>query len=247
MTRFFLHFWRWRTKSTFNYSYLASVLLWKNLYSKLHSLLLGIFRKQKDIECKTHKRRPDYSIPFVEKIRYCRNTNREYASCLIFWVLSLLRRLRLNNQTWNDFDTWNTRFIDRNDPLSPVNEELENVQEEENVIFPVACQGNNSRHSINWLSMKELLNATKRKSTPILCSPVFDGAIRGKRPTKSELEQLLGLGDHKLNRLSPLLPMLPGLPVHITQNIAPKIGLANGSTGTIVGYQFPKGTIFKPM
>ncbi len=43
------------------------------------------------------------------------------------------------------------------------------------------------------------------------------------------------------------MPVLPGLPVHITQNIAPKLRLDNGSTGTIVGYQFPKGTIFKPM
>ncbi len=75
----------------------------------------------------------------------------------------------------------------------------------------------------------------------------FDGAIGGKRPMKSELEQLLGPGDHKPNRLSPLLPVLPGLPVHITQNIAPKLGVATGSTGTIVGCQFRKGTVFKPM
>ncbi len=68
-----------------------------------------------------------------------------------------------------------------------------------------------------------------------------------KTPTKSELEQLFSLGDHKLDRQSPLLPVLPGLPVHIAQNIAPKLGLANVSTGTFVGYQFPKDTIFKPM
>ncbi len=87
----------------------------------------------------------------------------------------------------------------------------------------------------------------ERKSSPILCPAVFNAATRGKTQTKSELEQLLSLGDHKLDRLSPLLPVLPGLPVNITQNTAPKLGRANGSTGTIVGYQFPEGTIVKSM
>ncbi len=42
-----------------------------------------------------------------------------------------------------------------------------------------------------------------------------------------------------LDRLALLLPVLPGLPVHITKNMAPKLGLANGSPGTVVGYQLP--------
>ncbi len=44
-----------------------------------------------------------------------------------------------------------------------------------------------------------------------------------------------------------MLPVLPSLPVHITQNIAPKLGQAIGSTGTVGGYQFPKIKIFKPL
>ncbi len=95
--------------------------------------------------------------------------------------------------------------------------------------------------------MKEIYNAIARQFAPILCPAMFNAATRGKTPTNSELEQLLSLVDHKLDRLSPLLPVLPGMPVHITQNTAPKLGLANGSIGTIVGYQFPNTTVFKPL
>ncbi len=35
------------------------------------------------------------------------------------------------------------------------------------------------------------------------------------------------------------------MPLYITQNIGPKIGLANGSTGFVVGFQFPERTVFK--
>ncbi len=54
-----------------------------------------------------------------------------------------------------------------------------------------------------------------KNSSPMFCTAVFDANIRGKRTTKSELKQVLGLGDYKLIRLYPLLPVLPGLPVHI--------------------------------
>ncbi len=78
-----------------------------------------------------------------------------------------------------------------------------------------------------------------KKCAPILFPAVFNAAKRGKKPTKSELEQLISLGDHKLDRQSPLLPVLPGLPVHISQNIASKLGLAIGSTGTGLKNRFP--------
>ncbi len=117
---------------------------------------------------------------------------------------SLLRRPRVGNQTWNDFLTLHTRFIDRNDPLSNVREELARVQEKGNVMCLVASQENTSRHSINWLSMKEPYNAIDRQSAPILCPAMFNAATRGNKRTISELEQLLSLGDHKLDRLSPI-------------------------------------------
>ncbi len=51
---------------------------------------------------------------------------------------------------------------------------------------------------------------------------------------------VFSVGEHTLDILSPLQPFLPGLPVFVTQNISPKLGLRSGSTRTIVAYQFQK-------
>ncbi len=132
---------------------------------------------------------------------------------------SVLSRPKIRKQSRNTFQTLNTRFIDRNDPLWSVHEELAKVQEGKNLVFPFACQGNNSRRCINWLSMKEILSAIGRKSPPITCPAVFHAPPKGKSPTKSYLEQLLSRRDHNLNRRSLSLPLLAGLQVHTTQNI----------------------------
>ncbi len=121
------------------------------------------------------------------------------------------------------------------------------LQKKKNVSISIACHADNSRHSINWLALKELFYSIIKTDIPILCPAVFHPATRGKRPSKYEINQLFSVGDHTLDRLSPLLPLLPGLPVSITQNISPKLGLANGSTGTIVGYQFSKDATFKSL
>ncbi len=80
---------------------------------------------------------------------------------------------------------------------------------------------------------------------PIICPAIFSAVRRGTNLTKKGLEKLLSLGDNKLDIMAPLLPLFPGLPVYITQNLSPKLGLANGSTGTVLGYQFAEDTVFK--
>ncbi len=69
----------------------------------------------------------------------------------------------------------------------------------------------------------------------------FNAVLRGKRPTKSDLQQLLSLDDHKLDRLSQLSQEFFGLLVHITKNRAPKLGLGNGPQDS------RKDSIFKPI
>ncbi len=81
---------------------------------------------------------------------------------------------------------------------------------------PLATQRNQNTH-YNWLSMKESYNATDKQFVPILCPAAFNAATRGKKPTLSGLYQLLSSEYHKLDTLSPLLPVHPGLPVQITQ------------------------------
>ncbi len=74
---------------------------------------------------------------------------------------------------------------------------------------------------------KGTISCYLKKATPIMCPAVFHATIRGKRPTKSELDNVLGLGDHKLKGIS-IFPVLSDFPVYINQNIAPELGLVNG-------------------
>ncbi len=78
---------------------------------------------------------------------------------------SLLKRLRLGKHTRKDFETLNSRYIDRNDSNSSNYKELMKLQKEKNVSIPTACQANNSRHSINWLALKEIFYSIQTKQT----------------------------------------------------------------------------------
>ncbi len=86
----------------------------------------------------------------------------------------------------------------------------------------VEAQGNISRHCINWLSASEICNSDSTLHMPIICPAVFTPEKRGAIPTAAELKSLFMLGDNKLKRLSPLLPVLSGMPVYITENCRPK-------------------------
>lgn len=90
----------------------------------------------------------------------------------------------------------------------------------------------------------ELARRSSGEEVPIICPASFNATKRGTKATLEQMTELLALGDNKLQRLSPLLPIFPGMPVYITQNISPKLGLANGSTGKIVGCQFSDETVF---
>ena len=156
----------------------------------------------------------------------------------------LLKRLRLGEQTAEDFSTLNSRYLDPLKQNDVVHKQFKRAQELGAIDFPIACQGNSSRHAINWIAIAELSRHTNTYCTPIICPALFEASKRGSKPTTNDVQQLLSLGDHELRRLTPLLPLFPGLPVHITQNISTKLGLANGSTGKIVGCQFSEDTTF---
>lgn len=55
------------------------------------------------------------------------------------------------------------------------------------------------------------------------------------------MQQFYRLGDNVCGRFPPLLPISIGMPVVVTQNMNPNIGVENGSTGKIVGYKFSSG------
>ena len=156
----------------------------------------------------------------------------------------LLSRLRLGNHTEQDFKILNSRYLDPHNPNDEIHMQFQTNQEQGTIDFPIACEGNASRNSINWIALSEMARKSRTRELPIICPSIFSATKRGRVPTREEVAQLFSPGDHNLRRLPPLLPVFPGLPVNITQNITTKLGLANGSSGKIAGCQFSKDTTF---
>ncbi|CAF4249294.1 unnamed protein product, partial [Rotaria sp. Silwood2] len=66
--------------------------------------------------------------------------------------------------------------------------------------------------------------------TPIVC--VAQDTCKGKPiEDRALMQKLLELSDRKTENLSGLLPLVPGMPVILTQNIAIELGLINGVNG----------------
>jgi ATP-dependent DNA helicase PIF1 len=72
--------------------------------------------------------------------------------------------------------------------------------------------------------------ATEMKQTLNVC--VAQDSCRGK-PIEDQtiIKKLLELSDSKTEHLPGLLPLIPGMPVMLTQNIAIELGLINGTNG----------------
>ncbi len=64
-------------------------------------------------------------------------------------------RLRTGDQTMLDFEILNSRYLDPSNPQAEIHKEFINKRK---IIatFPIAVQGNSSRHSITWLSACEI-------------------------------------------------------------------------------------------
>ncbi|CAF1089825.1 unnamed protein product [Rotaria sordida] len=66
--------------------------------------------------------------------------------------------------------------------------------------------------------------------TPIVC--IAEGYIQGKIVDDLRLRQaILELPDNKTEHLPGYLPLAPGMPVLLTENVASEIGLSNGTRG----------------
>ncbi len=66
--------------------------------------------------------------------------------------------------------------------------------------------------------------------TPIVC--IAQDYIQGKDIEESRLRKaILELPDNKTEYLPGYLPLVPGMPVLLTENIATELGLSNGTRG----------------
>jgi hypothetical protein len=65
--------------------------------------------------------------------------------------------------------------------------------------------------------------------------------------TNAEIAHLRTLSDKSFERMEPAFYLYIGAVVLVTHNLALRYGLANGTRGIIVGWQYPEGTIYKPL
>lgn len=59
---------------------------------------------------------------------------------------------------------------------------------------------------------------------------------------KPEIGQVLMPSDATVNKLTPILPILSGLPAMRSKNTVPLLGIVDGSVTTLVGVQFREET-----
>ena len=119
---------------------------------------------------------------------------------------------------------------------------------------PIMVVENKVRHQIYDAQMRALSPVLRahNRDLPILLRASFDPIKRQHSRsthratfTHKELKHLLQLRDHELERLPSNLLVYIGKYVLFTHNIGLPYGIANGTRGRIVGYQFPKGTTFE--
>lgn len=146
-----------------------------------------------------------------------------------------LKRLRRGECTKEDIEMFNTRVFCSAKMMGKLDSSSFSGT------VPLVVRGNETRMALNWKCVKELSLACGRK--PIVCvAKIFSGNWDVFMET--DMKKLLACNDTQTSNLSPLLPLLPGMPVRVTMNVSVDICIANGTEGTLVGIEFEEGTGF---
>ncbi|CAF4251337.1 unnamed protein product [Rotaria socialis] len=135
--------------------------------------------------------------------------------------LELLNRLRDGKSTIEDYELLCTRVIGTPNLKTYLQQDPWNEA-------PILVFRNTLRTQINNRAV--LNKATEMKLRPIICVAqdyVRNAAISDVRLRKAILE----LPDNKTEHLPGYLPLVPGMPVLLTENIATELGLSNGTRG----------------
>ncbi|CAF1382354.1 unnamed protein product [Rotaria sordida] len=134
--------------------------------------------------------------------------------------LQLLERLRQGQCNYDDYELLLTRVVGQ-PSVNSLHESPWNKA-------PILVFRNEVRTQINHKAA--IQNAAQLNCAPIVC--VAQDTCKGK-PIEDPIlrKKLLELSDSKTEHLSGLLPLVPGMPVILTQNIAIELGLINGMKG----------------
>ncbi|CAF4618591.1 unnamed protein product, partial [Rotaria sp. Silwood2] len=134
--------------------------------------------------------------------------------------LQLLERLRHGERNYDDYELLLTRVVGQSSvPLlsdSPWNK------------APILVFRNEVRTQLNHKAVSH--KAEQMGQAPIVC--VAQDTCKGKPiEDRALIKKFLELSDSKTEHLPGLLPLVPGTPVILTQNIAIELGLINGVNG----------------
>ena len=157
----------------------------------------------------------------------------------------ILSRFRQGISTQRDMEVLNSRYFENSESaVKKIRTELRLLQDKNSNFFPFCVHDNKSRIQIVWDFVYSFSKQSKRKV--ILCMAEFK---RKKKKLDKEdltnLKELYNAPDNKLDRFSPIFPVIQGLGVSITQNYSIGLGIANGTSGKIVGADFPSGSEFQ--
>ena len=173
--------------------------------------------------------------------RILRSNNEEY--------IKLQEDVRKGNWTKNHVDAINGRLhaqLDDNDNDTTNNPEAD--------YRPSVVVYNKTRFALHNAHMKHVSDALHERGDqrPILLDADItlskhksDKYKKKKNLSKAELKYLHSLPDSYFDRTEMGSYLYIGAYVYVTQNLGVHYGIANGTRGKIVGWQFPPGTTFK--
>lgn len=155
---------------------------------------------------------------------------------------TLLNRLRMGNSEDRDVELLNTRVIE-NKNAARLDFFWGSRETSCGHQFPIGVHNNAIRNAINWKVLTQFAHQ-KKIAEPVLCLAVFKQSSRAKKDISEARREIYGLGDERLDHLAPIITVAVGVPVHIFQNIAVTLGIANVTQGTIVGFAFAQSVTF---
>ena len=101
----------------------------------------------------------------------------------------------------------------------------------------MVAASNEARHALNNAMLQQ---AARQGKKIIKVKAKIDPKDKNVKLTDAHLKRFFDAGDEETNRYPSVFYMHLGMRVMVTKNIAPSQGIANGTLGTIVGWQFPE-------
>jgi hypothetical protein len=151
----------------------------------------------------------------------------------------LLCRIRFGNGNWNDFQNLqqhilSKRTIEQNRKLLDVKLWLEDPDN----ATPLICYTNAVRDAHNFRSSKAFAQVTNQQFHVYYSEDTCGGGKKKFTLKNEAAEAAWNTSIKRAKDLSGRLPLIPGMPIFLTDNIATEIGLSNGSEGKLVGVNY---------